>query len=90
MTLDTTREISSDESFLTRNLWRIFAGRSSSKSEISGCSSSSSRENRQQKEEEGEGKDLRALIGLELVVDYVKEPKEDPNIDEEQSPDVGE
>jgi len=27
---------------------------------------------------EEERKDLRALIGLELVVDYVKEPKVDP------------
>lgn len=27
---------------------------------------------------EEERKDLRALIGLELVVDYVKEPKGDP------------
>lgn len=26
---------------------------------------------------EDERKDLRALIGLELVVDYVKEPKDD-------------
>lgn len=26
---------------------------------------------------EEERKDLRALIGLELVVDYVKEPKDD-------------
>lgn len=29
-------------------------------------------------QEEGR-KDLRALIGLELVVDYVKEPKGDPS-----------
>ncbi|XP_043277390.1 uncharacterized protein [Venturia canescens] len=65
-------------------------GRSLSKGELSASSASSSGENRPQKEEEGEGKDLRALIGLELVVDYVKEPKEDPNVDEEQSPDVGE
>lgn len=28
---------------------------------------------------EEERKDLRALIGLELVVDYVKEPKGDPS-----------
>lgn len=28
---------------------------------------------------EEETKDLRALIGLELVVDYVKEPKSDPS-----------
>lgn len=26
----------------------------------------------------GSKKDIRALIGLELVVDYVKEPKEEP------------
>lgn len=29
-----------------------------------------------------ERKDLRALIGLELVVDYVKEPKCDPPIEQ--------
>ncbi|XP_025075536.1 uncharacterized protein LOC105432748, partial [Pogonomyrmex barbatus] len=31
---------------------------------------------------EEERKDLRALIGLELVVDYVKEPKDDPSIEQ--------
>lgn len=38
---------------------------------------------------EDERKDLRALIGLELVVDYVKEPKADPPV-ERMSPDVAE
>lgn len=31
---------------------------------------------------EEEKKDLRALIGLELVVDYVKEPKDDPSTEQ--------
>lgn len=50
--------------------------------------SSTSRDNSQP--EEAEGKDLRALIGLELVVDYVKEPKEDPAADEEPPSAIGE
>lgn len=31
---------------------------------------------------EEEKKDLRALIGLELVVDYVKEPKDDSSTEQ--------
>jgi len=31
---------------------------------------------------EEERKDLRALIGLELVVDYVKEPKDDSSTEQ--------
>lgn len=34
---------------------------------------------------EEERKDLRALIGLELVVDYVKEPKGDPPAEQQTS-----
>ncbi|KAI4481579.1 hypothetical protein M0802_013922 [Mischocyttarus mexicanus] len=34
---------------------------------------------------EDDRKDLRAVIGLELVVDYVKEPKGDPSRDNEQA-----
>ncbi|KAK0088861.1 hypothetical protein PV325_010458 [Microctonus aethiopoides] len=50
---------------------------SSAKEEIQGDSSPSSQHECQEEETTG-GKDLRALIGLELVVDYVKEPKEEP------------
>ena len=62
----------------------IFSVRTLSKNDISGSSSS------REQQEEGKGKDLRALIGLELVVDYVKEPKEDPADDDEQSHEVTE
>lgn len=46
------------------------AGEDIAKVEDAGSTTTSSEE---------EKKDLRALIGLELVVDYVKEPKSDPS-----------